>query len=130
MPNTREYWDEVASIARDLIDEWRREPTTDLSQYLWETIDGNQYVIYTSHAKEVCMISPNDQTSFDYIADNFGKEAVIDEEGYIRWEAIAFGCLYADVMDKLDQLGFDLNSPSDPDAEEEEEEEEEPVVVT
>jgi len=116
-----EYWKEVRSIADGIAEEARSGDNGTgedcrewLLEYLWETIDGHQFVIYTADSQDVIRHSPND----NYSAENFGAESIVDEDGHIKWEAIAFGALYADVMECLDRLSmpdgsdFDINDPN------------------
>jgi len=99
-----EYWNEVSDLAQSILSETVADnPDTEpdamreqVSERLWETIDGHQWIIYTYYAQQVCVISPND----GYSAENFGPESVVDENG-IKWEAVAFGALYADVCEAI-----------------------------
>lgn len=120
---SHKYWKEVRGIAEGLAAEARsgelgtgEQAREELSERLWETIDGHEYVIYTYKAQTILSISPND----GYGAENFGVEAVVTD-GAINWSALAFGALYADVQEALWNIdGFDVNDPyPDPDDEDE-----------
>ena len=111
----REYWDEVESLAKSITEETFdylddedkadvRENGFDandnareaLHERLWETIDGHQWIIYTSYNFDVLRFSDNEE----YAIVNFGAESVLteDKDG-IKWAALAFGALYADVQE-------------------------------
>jgi len=102
-----QYHAEVRSIAQDLLTEVRDDNPGELAdscivrealeERLWETIDGHQWVIYTYKAQQIIALSSNDS----YSAENFGAESIVTEDGDIKWEAIAFGALYADVSEIL-----------------------------
>lgn len=118
MTEGHEYWGEVASLARSITDEAfdylddedkaevlaadgdlnssdnAREA---LDERLWETIDGHQWVIYTAYNFDVLRHSANT----DYAVENWGVESIVDETG-LKWAALAFGALYADVRDHVD----------------------------
>lgn len=111
MPSPAEYREAIASLAQSIIDDWNDDSIAsrdDILDRLHEDCDGHQYVIYTSHAKEVACISEND----GYTAENFGKDSIWDRDtGAFRWSAVAFGCLYADTLEELQRQGFDVNDP-------------------
>lgn len=111
----REYWDEVASLAKSITGETLdsldaetqaevRENGFDavdsareaLQERLWETIDGHQWVIYTSYNFDVLRFSDNEE----YSIVEFGADSVLTEDrDGIKWAALAFGALYADVLE-------------------------------
>lgn len=99
MPNEpitqREYWDEVESLAQTIREE-AEEYSRDVSDVLFETIDGHQWVIYTAFHYEVLSHSDND----DYYVENFGAEGLSDGTG-LRTDRLAWGALYGDVSDKV-----------------------------
>ena len=123
----REYHAEVMSIAEDMAKEARsgEHGTGDdcrewLNEYVWETIDGHEWVIYTYKSQQILAISQND----GYSAENFGIESVVTD-GAINWAALAFGALYADVMEALWRVEIDGETfdPNDPNPEPEESDE-------
>lgn len=109
----REYWTEVASLAKTITEEcWDdldlevqtevREAngfagvgkaSESLDERLWETIDSHQWVIYTAYNYNVMQLSDND----GYAAENWGAESLV-RDGALNTAAIAFGALYADVL--------------------------------
>ena len=103
----REYWSEVASLAASITEEtWdSMDPKPDtiddmqeeLHERLWETIDGHQWIIYTAYNYDVLRFSEND----GYSVENFGAESVI-RDGALNTAALAFGALYADVLEHSD----------------------------
>ena len=96
----REYWAEIESICTSTLEECREHQRIPHEQ-LWETIDGHEWVIYTHSNFDVMKHSKND----GYSAENFGVES-ITQDGALKTEAIAFGCLYGDCIENAD---FDWN---------------------
>jgi len=111
----REYWDEVDSLVEEAVRMCREgefgtgeQAREGLGEWLWQTIDGHSFIIYTAKAKALLQHTDNE----DYTADNFGPESMM-KDGAIHWEGIAFGALYGDVMDRLGSVdGFDVNDPN------------------
>lgn len=115
----QEYWRQVQDMAEEAksmtqkgefgTGETAREG---LDQWLWESIDGHEFAIYTYKAKMMLTHTDNE----GYSAENFGAEGLF-KDGRIQWERIAFGALYGDVMDTLSRLDdFDINDPNPEDA--------------
>lgn len=101
-----EYWDCVKEIAREA----REQKEQDESDYIHETVDGCQWVIYTSYARQVMSFTDNEDAAF---------EDDIDLSGVGSWSELvsrlAYSAMLADVHAALAEL---------PEEEEEEEEEE------
>ena len=106
-----EYWEEVSSLAKSIteecLDNFDAKTQTEiqedndhsdfreaLDERTWETIDGHQWVIYTAYNFDIMRFSDND----GYSAENFGAEAIV-KDGQLNTAAIAFGALYADVIE-------------------------------
>ena len=115
-----EYYKEVRSIADEIATEARsgQHGTGEdcrewLLEYLHETIDGHQFVIYTNKSQFVLAHSAND----GYSVEEFGPDGIV-QDGCLNWGYLAFGALYADVMECLDRLTledgseFDVNDPN------------------
>jgi len=99
---SQEYWAEVASLAESVLEEGRADGQSDdeiMSDRLWETIDGHQWVIYTAYHYEVLSHSDNS----GYTVEQFGTDELI-KGGELNTAALAFGALYGDVSDKLYRL--------------------------
>ncbi len=96
--NESEYWAEVRSLAENIVEEAADQDLNEeeKEQYLWETIDGHEWIIYTAYHYDIMKHSPND----GYSAENFGAESII-KDGTLNTAAIAFGALYADVSERL-----------------------------
>jgi len=101
--SSREYWDEVDSLAREALTE--EHSGANLGDWLWESIDSHQWVIYTYMSQCIIRHSQNE----NYSAENFGPETVSTKDG-IKWEAVAFGCLYGDVMDRIHEIRDDFEA--------------------
>lgn len=101
------YRAHVRELAGDIIDHAKDEPEGDrdsLLEYMHETIDGDGWVIYTSKAQAVCLVSSND----DAYVDNYGTDGIVSDGG-LNWSAMAYAALEADVLEELDSQGFDVN---------------------
>lgn len=93
--NQTEYWDEIRDLAKEFNTRVNRGPDydeQDPGEWLWETLDGHEFVIYTVYAREVLQISPNDQAYSDQTGE------VVD---FHRPE---LGALYAMQQDVVDAL--------------------------
>lgn len=106
-----EYWKEVSATAECILKESLADNDNNLEQAqeeindsrLHETIDGHQWIIYTTYNLSVILHS----TNCDYYIDNFGKEAAGEslESGVdVLHLHIAFWAFYADVQEKLEGL--------------------------
>jgi hypothetical protein len=64
-----EYWKEIAWLAEVYNDAAKLEEEAgegaDRDEWLWETLDGHQFVIYTHKARKVLEYSPNDSAYED-----------------------------------------------------------------
>ena len=123
-----EYWKEIRDTARNLADESleiAKDDNPDISDYselkekaeeiindymLHETVDGHQWVIYYAYNLDVIQYSDNET----YIADNFGDDYLgetLREKGYNGLNTlIAYGCMYADVQDNLENAWDDMEN--------------------
>ena len=107
--NSHEYWEEVRSIAANLVEEAMIDSSNDREgaeeeiqdRYLHETIDGHQWVIFNSYNLDVIKHTDNQ----DYMVDNIGTEEleIALKQGGINQlhTTLAFWSLYADVQDQL-----------------------------
>ncbi len=97
----REYMDEIRSIAANIVaehyDPETQEPidSDECEQYLTETIDGHEWVIYTHKAKIVAVVTD----SPDAYEDEMGEKAP-------TVEAAAYFSMLADVRDMLSNKYF------------------------
>lgn len=114
--NHIEYYNEVNSIAENLIAEAMAEYENDADSAmddindtrLFETIDSHQWIIYNSYNLKVIEYSDNDE----YMIDNMGEESAgeaLKNGGLSRLhQALAFWAMYADVQellqDKMDEF--------------------------
>ena len=105
-----QYWNEINSIATDLVNESMDDCDNDkdaaieqINDYrLHEWVDGHQWVIYYFYNDDVRKHSQNE----DYLTDNFGNEyagQIVAESGIdALGTAIAFWCMYADIQDSIE----------------------------
>jgi len=108
--NYQEYWKEIEELADSLACEAMTDNENDIEaarvdifdSRLHEAIDEHRWVIYYSYNLDVIQHSNNE----DYYNDNFGGEALTNslEQGGLDMLHchIAFWCMYADIMDRLD----------------------------
>lgn len=104
----RAYWDDVREIIRDAKDEitsgnLARDEDT-IREYLHETVDGHQRVIYAHLNFETLLCCSNE----DAYTQDFGGEGVVTG-GAVNWSVLAHAALYNDVMQQADSDGlFDV----------------------
>lgn len=119
-----EYWVEVKSCARTLIEEtfeWmddKSEMTRDEireavmddinDSKLHELVDGHQWVIYNAYNLDIIQHSNNP----DYMTDNFGNDQaghILSSDGLDSLHtAIAFWAFYADISEELWEIHEDV----------------------
>lgn len=90
------------AAVRDIVDEALREYPDDYdarSDFIAESVDGSEWVIYTYRAQLVMVLSDNDGA---YV-DDFGKDGALDDDG-VKWSALAYAAMYADCLDYLDAI--------------------------
>lgn len=108
---TKQYWDEINSLAESIIDEAMEQSDNDKDEaeelindsLLHETIDGHQWVIYYTYNLDVIKHSDNEH----YMMDNFGPEHAgeLMEQGIDHLHMVmAFWCIYADVQEKISNI--------------------------
>jgi hypothetical protein len=77
-------------------------------EWIHETVDGHEFVIYTAKAQSVLAISANDGA---YI-ENYGTEGVVCDGG-LNWSGLAYAAMEADLFEALGDLDdFDVNDPN------------------
>lgn len=104
------YWEEVRSVAEEARDEVKSGRLADaeaLQEWLHETIDGHQFVIYIQQAQMVLLASDNQ----DAYAEDFGDDEGATKDGSINWSLLAFCAMERDVAEQLGSLGVDVNDP-------------------
>ena len=90
----QEYWREVQAIAESAHEE-AKEHGGGLGDYLHETIDGHQFVIYTHKARAVLLHSPNENAIFEEMGDQVAGSM----EGL--YSMAAYWAMLADVQSVL-----------------------------
>lgn len=95
---TQEYREAVQSLADDMIGSIGDSVTTrdEFLEYLHESVDSHGWVIYTTKAQVVALVSDNAGRA----ASEFGAEFII-EDGEISWPLIAYAALEQDVIDEI-----------------------------
>ena len=112
------YFEEVVSVAEELIEEAKENEfdCEEADRWLWEMMDGHEWVIYTAKARMVLMFSDHDGA---YIEELGGEGVAAD--GCINWSSLAFMAMKGDVQDALDGLDFDWDNPAGEEDEDEDE---------
>lgn len=105
--SSHDYWKEVSEVAQSILDELEIQSSDDyedkrdeISDYLFETVDGHQWIIYTFYNKEILRHTNNES----YSEDNFGTEGYADKSYDEIGLQIAFWAFYADIQDNLYEL--------------------------
>lgn len=112
----KEYFDTVRGIVADLERAIKdKEVTTEdeAQDWLHETVDGCQDVIYTYRAQQVLLHSDNS----DAYSSEYGEEGII-ENGQIQWSRMAYAALMADVRDAIGDMGKLFTEDDDTDEDE------------
>lgn len=89
------YWDDVYGIVEDVEDAIKAGEMADMDavmEYVEQSCDGHERVIYTGQAIETLRYSDHDEA---YV-DEMGKKAPMPE-----WSVLAYFALVADVMEAL-----------------------------
>lgn len=112
----RDYYGEVQGIATDAIDHLRaaynddgqrgEELRENLLEWMHQTIDGTQRVIYTFRAQLGLLVSDN---AGAYIEGCGSEGATMGDD--LNWSALMFSALERDVYEQLDAEGLDVNDP-------------------
>lgn len=108
-----DYYADVTDIAQDAISEVKAGNITDyeaLDEYVRESVDGTQRVIYTSKAARGLLISSNDAAFED-----MGISATKD--GDVNWSGMMYAALLADVLEELSSEGYGYDEDEWPGAE-------------
>jgi hypothetical protein len=76
-----------------------------LDEWLHETVDGSDRVIYTWKAQRLLLCTENQ----DAMADEYGTEGLV-EDGSVNWGGMAYHALLADVRELLTDVQFPAES--------------------
>jgi hypothetical protein len=121
----QDYFDDVRGVAEDLkerLAEGEFSDRDDFTQAIDEAVDGHGRIVYTGQALECLRYSENDGA----YADEFGEDGIV-EGGSIMWSRLAYSAFRANIIERLESLGIDVN---DPIPEEEDEDEPDGPVIT
>lgn len=108
---TDSYRSHVRELAADFVKDCRNDdPLMErdtMMERLHELIDSDAWVIYTQRAQAVAMISNNDSAALD----NYGADSLLEKGGGIKWSALAYAALEADLLEELSRLdGVDMSA--------------------
>lgn len=101
-----QYWDDVKGIAADVkeeIDNGNLSDWDSVADYLHESVDGSQRVIYTWKAKMAVIYSDNEDAYFEETGESGGAI----QDGSINWSLLAFYAVMADVRELMNSDGID-----------------------
>ncbi len=105
MISQTEYLEEIESLAASIVEECRAEEPADLreavSDRIWETIDGHQWIIYTAYNRHVLARCSDP----DYWPDNFGMDGATGADDILS--KLAFGGMYSDLTSAIDWDALD-----------------------
>ena len=96
MTNTeRSYWNSVKTIATETREEYPNPDDDERSDYIWQTVDASEWIIYYSNNETVL-----DATNNYNAIDDVGIEATTD------WKQTRMICaFYAMLQDVNDEMG-------------------------
>lgn len=117
------YNEEIRAMADDYAKRVKAGDFADRDEFLQDvygTLDGHEFVIYTFKARCACLASDNS----DAMVEQMGDDAPLVAGGAINWKAMAYCAMEADLFERLDAEGVDINDDETFAPEEEEEEEE------
>jgi hypothetical protein len=106
-PLTRkEYFDEIRAIRANALEEYKEygsdtDPNEWVSEWLHQTIDGHEWIIYNWYHTQVLTWTDNDDAAFDVI------EKVSGTNSTEVLTPLAFYAMEADVRDHLDMGDFE-----------------------
>ena len=89
-----EYYQSVRAVVEEAMDEIKNGNITNaegLDEYLWQSVDGSYWVIYTHANFQVLFVSDN----HDAYMEDFGEPPV--EGSDIKWAALAYAAMRRDV---------------------------------
>ena len=102
----KEYWDSVRSFAQELLDEYQvktqadyEKHRDDISDRLWETVDGTSWIIYTANAEAVMHHTDNEDAILDVGFDGSSVKCWSDVV-----TQFAFYAMQQDLQDELARL--------------------------
>lgn len=100
---SRDYRQDVIGIVSAYADALGTDITDSESAYEWlhETVDGSQRVIYTFQAQQCLIYSDNDGA----YAEEFGEEGIVTD-GCIEWSRLAYAAFHADIVEALELYGL------------------------
>lgn len=100
-----DYYRDVRGVAEDVkssLDSGDITNWESLREYLHETVDGMQRVIYTREAQEAVILSDNGE----HMIEEYGTDGVI-KDGSVDWSLLAYHAVHEDVMEHLIADGID-----------------------
>lgn len=103
-----EYYSAVRDIVDDAISQLKEgqidRSREALDEYIWQSVDGSYWVIYTHANFQVIFVSDN----HDAYMDEYGEPPI--QGGDINWAALAFGAMQRDVQDLLNAYDDDIEA--------------------
>ncbi len=112
----QEYWQEVRDMAKAALD----EPRDERHDWLWESVDGHEFVIYTHKARLVLLHSKNEDAIFDEGMWDGQASSMLDV-----YTKAAFFAFLADIREELSSLEDEEEDEVEDEEDEVEDEEDE-----
>lgn len=100
-----EYWQEIRNIARLAIEDIAIGDCDDLSERVWETVDGHSWIVYTANHLDVLAHTDNRDSYVDDIGGDFEGCATFDEIT-LRF---AFYAMLTDVNESVDDAAAEVD---------------------
>ncbi len=100
----KDYQADVDNVASELAARIEEGEVRDVSDALHEAVGGTQRVIYNHEALAGLLASRNDRAIEEAVAD--AGEGEVPE-----WSTMMYHTMRQDVVERLEQMGYDLNDP-------------------
>ena len=102
------YWESIESTAQGIKDEFKEYPDTEVSELVWQSVDGSAWIIYYANNLDVLQQSNNSDA-----IDDAGVEIDTSRGWRHILTPVAFYAMEADVWEALRDLGWDGDSFGD-----------------
>lgn len=109
----RWYYDEIKSIADEVERKCKArdfDSSDEVHDYVQQTIDGHEFVIYTGQAMLACFASDHDD---DYEEENGEKPPTVEVQAFYAIKRDVYETLDATVIDAVDEEPEDEESDED-----------------
>ena len=105
--NYTEYKTEIQDIAHGIIEECLSYPDIDLQDYIHQTVDGHQWIIYTGYHNEILDNSDNEDSYLDIYSNEDLGEIVAKDGLEAAMQIKAFSAMLQDVQEAIGELSHE-----------------------